>query len=103
RGPNGPLATIAARYQKHIPAVVAIGLVARILEGVGIGLFIPLLVLMMDDAPATGGLPEPVQDLAATFGGLASQSQFLVIGAALLVLIVIKGLVQTGNATLIGW
>ena len=103
RGPNGPLATIAARYHKHIPAVVAIGLVASILEGVGIGLFLPLLVLMMDDAPATGDLPEPVQDLAATFGGLASQSQFLVIGAALLVLIVIKGLVQTGNATLIGW
>lgn len=101
--PNGPLAAIAARYHKHIPAVVTIGLVASILEGVGLGLFLPLLVLLMDAGPAPASLPGPLRELATAFGGLESQSQFLIIAAALLALILLKGLVQTCNATLIGW
>lgn len=100
---GSPLAAIAARYHRHIPAVVAIGLIASVLESVGLGLFLPLLVFLMAGGSGPGSLPEPLQQLAAVFGGLESQSQFLVIAVALLALIVLKGLVQTVNATMIGW
>jgi subfamily B ATP-binding cassette protein MsbA len=102
KGADGPLAVIAGRYAGWLPLVGALGLVSSVLESVGIGLLIPLVAMLL----ATGvpqGLPSPIQAIFAMTQGMSPHARITVIGAGILLAIVIKGLVQTANATLIAW
>ena len=100
-GPNGPLARIAGRYSRLLPFVALLGLLASVLEGVGIGLLIPLLALLLaDTAPA--GMPGPILEIFGMTEGYSAQARIAATAGAMLALIAFKGLVQTANATLIG-
>lgn len=88
--------------RRWIPVVVALGLAATALEGIGIGLVIPLLdvVLSGRTSDAEGLLPELLQDIAA---GFPEDSRGLFIGLAILVLIALKNVVVFFNELLQAW
>lgn len=79
-----------------LPLVALLGLLASLLEGVGIGLLIPLLGLLLSNAmPA--GIPAPIRSLASLFDGYDIQSRAIMLGAVIFGLILLKGLVQAAN------
>jgi len=94
-----PLADVRRKYLPFVPLVAALGLVASLLEGAGIGLFIPLLSLLLAE-PATTHLPQPVVAVMAMFGG-SLREQTIALGAAILGLILLKNLVQALNGCLL--
>jgi subfamily B ATP-binding cassette protein MsbA len=84
-----------------LPLVVALGLVASILEGAGIGLFIPLLSLLLSKSmPA--GLPLPIKTVATTFGGYDPQTRTFILAGIIFGLILLKGVVEAANEILAG-
>jgi subfamily B ATP-binding cassette protein MsbA len=102
RGANGPLARIAANYVRLLPVVALLGLLASVLEGIGIGLLIPLLALLLANA-APAGMPAPIREVFELTQGHSAQAPIIAISAAMLALIAFKALVQVINALLIGW
>jgi len=93
-----PLADIRRRYLPYVPLVAALGLVASLLEGAGIGLFIPLLALLMAE-PAQ--MPGVLQSLVALLPSGSVRDQSIYLGAAILGLILLKDLVQALNGVLL--
>jgi subfamily B ATP-binding cassette protein MsbA len=84
-----------------LPLVVALGLVGSILEGAGIGLFIPLLSLLLSKSmPA--GLPLPIKTVATTFGGYDPQTRTFILAGIIFGLILLKGVVEAANEILAG-
>ena len=77
---ESPLADIRRRILPFVPAVAGLGLLASILEGAGIGLFVPLLALMLDDTASTS-MPEPLRAAAKLFSGAGFQERILLFGA----------------------
>ena len=65
-GPS-PLGPPLRRLWRFLPLVAALGLLASLLEGAGIGLFIPLISLLLSNSP-DANLPP----LLAKFGGQLS-------------------------------
>lgn len=91
------VASLAARHRGRLPAVIGFGLLSSLLEGVGIGLLIPLLAIMAGTgagvgAAMTGGAFAPV---GRWIGGLPASEQVMLLGGAILALFAIKGWVVT--------
>ena len=97
---QSPLADIRRRILPSVPLVAALGLLTSLLEGAGIGLFMPLLALMLDPS-ASAAIPEPLHSLAAVFGEAGPQQQILLFGIAIVALIVVKNVVQALNECLL--
>lgn len=97
---ESPLADIRRRILPSVPLVAALGLLASLLEGAGIGLFVPLLALMLEPS-ASAAIPEPLRSLAALFGGAGNQQRILLFGIAIVGLIVLKNVVQALNDCLL--
>jgi subfamily B ATP-binding cassette protein MsbA len=97
---ESPLADIRRGILPSVPLIAALGLLASLLEGAGIGLFVPLLALMLDDS-ASASIPEPLRSLADWFGNAGAGQQILWIGAAIVGLIILKNVVQTLNDCLL--
>jgi subfamily B ATP-binding cassette protein MsbA len=95
-----PLSHIGRKILPLMPLVAALGLLASLLEGAGVGLLIPLLSLLLADNPALG-IPAPLQGLAALFGNYDPQTRALLLGSAILGLILMKGIVQAANDCLV--
>jgi len=94
-----PLADVRRKYLPFVPLVATLGLLASLLEGAGIGLFIPLLSLLLAE-PATLHLPQPLVAIMAMFGG-SLREQTIALGTAILGLILLKNLVQALNGCLL--
>jgi subfamily B ATP-binding cassette protein MsbA len=95
---GSPLASIARAYLPCVPIVAFLGLLAGMLEGVGIGLLIPLVALLLADRlPA--GLLGPIQALAEQGAAHGPGFRIFVIGAAMIAFIILKGIVQAANNT----
>lgn len=101
-GPSrkAPLADIRRRILPSVPLVAILGLLASLLEGAGIGLFVPLLALMLDNA-SSSSIPEPLRSFAASLGGAGLREQTALIGAAIVGLIILKNVVQALNECLL--
>lgn len=100
--PKWPLAALTRNVWHFLPLIAILGLVAGVLEGVGIGLFIPLLGLLLADLlPA--GMPEPIRNIAALLDAGDPQERMLLLGAAIFGLILLKGIVQALNASVVAW
>ena len=97
---ESPLADIRRRILPSVPLVAALGLLASLLEGAGIGLFVPLLALMLDPA-ASAAVPEPLRSLVTLFDDAGTQRQILLFGMAIVALIVLKNVVQALNDCLL--
>jgi hypothetical protein len=66
---RGPLAAIIGPYAGLLPLVAALGAIGGLLEGIGIGLLIPLVALLLaHGVPAD--LPGPIRDLAMATSSL---------------------------------
>jgi ABC-type multidrug transport system fused ATPase/permease subunit len=98
-----PVARSLLRFSRirpwAVPTLVALGFVATLMEGVGIGLMIPLLDIMMgaDGSQAAGLLDRWVQDWA---GVIAPDTKILVLCIAIFVMILVKTLVMVANVAL---
>jgi subfamily B ATP-binding cassette protein MsbA len=97
---ESPLADIRRRILPSVPLVAALGLLASLLEGAGIGLFVPLLALMLDETTATN-VPEPLRAAANLFSGSGLQERTILLGAAIVGLILLKNVVQVANEWLL--
>ena len=95
-----PLAPILRPILPFLPLVAALGLLAGLLEGAGVSLFIPLLAFLLSD-PLTSGLPGPIRELAALFNQFEPQTRALLLGSAILAMILIKNAVQVANECLV--
>lgn len=95
-----PLSDIGRRILPLVPLIAALGLLASILEGAGVGLLIPLLSLLLSNDPGAG-LPAPLTSIAALFGEYDPQTRAMLLGTSILGLILMKGIVQTANDTLL--
>ena len=100
-GADGRLAALAQPYAVYLPGIVVLALTTSILDGFGIALLLPLLAVLLAGG-STAGVPAPVGELLEMAGSSPGQ-QALVIGSALLLLVLVRGLLQVGNTTLIGW
>ena len=99
-GHSGPLQGIARRYFWALPVVGALGFLASLLEGLGIALLIPLLASLVPGS-AHGAIPRSVAAIGSTVIRLVPGQPAMALAAAMFGLIVIKGVVQVANATLI--
>jgi subfamily B ATP-binding cassette protein MsbA len=91
---------IARRYSRFVPLIGFLGLVAGLLEGVGITLLIPLVAILLARG-SLGGLPRPIAQLVELVEHLSPEMRILALGGAMMALIVLKGLVQAANNALI--
>ncbi|GMN13375.1 ABC transporter ATP-binding protein [Altererythrobacter sp. MTPC7] len=86
------------------PLVLLLGLAVSLLEGVGIGLIIPVAALLLAPGEART-LPEPFGSLVALTGlspgDAGTSSAVAVLGAAILLAVVLKTVLQAANALLI--
>jgi subfamily B ATP-binding cassette protein MsbA len=95
-----PLADIRRRILPFVPLVAALGLLASLLEGAGIGLFVPLFALLLNN-PASASLPEPLRALTNLFSGASLQNRTILFGGAIVGLILVKNVVQAANECLL--
>lgn len=91
-----PLASIVRPYLRSVPLIALLGLLAGLLEGIGIGLLIPLVALLLAD-DAAPSLPAPFRALVEQSAGHDTGYRILGIAAAMVAFIVLKGLVQIAN------
>jgi subfamily B ATP-binding cassette protein MsbA len=82
-----------------VPLVAALGLLASLLEGAGVGLLIPLLSLLLADNSTV--LSPPLRNAVALFAGYDPQTRAIILGAAIFGLILMKGIVQAANDCLL--
>ena len=61
-----PLAPVLRPVLPFLPLVAALGLLAGLLEGAGVSLFIPLLAFLLSDS-LSHGRPGPIHELAGLF------------------------------------
>ncbi|WP_187331178.1 MULTISPECIES: ABC transporter ATP-binding protein [unclassified Mesorhizobium] len=85
--------------RRLLPIVVLLGLAGAALEGLGIGLIIPLLGIIMGhgDASGMGGLSALLQKVGA---GLGERERLIAISAAILGSILLKNLLGFANTVL---
>ena len=84
-----------------LPLVVVLGLLAATLEGLGIGLIMPLLGTMTGQSPAAGGtLARLFQGLGM---GLNPQQRMVILALAMVALVMLKNLVVAVNGVLSAW
>jgi subfamily B ATP-binding cassette protein MsbA len=83
-----------------VPLVAVLGLLASVFEGAGVGLMIPLLSILLAQDPAPG-LPGPLRALTALFREYDPQQRTIMLGAAIIVLILVKGVLQVANESLL--
>ncbi|TIT56140.1 MAG: ABC transporter ATP-binding protein, partial [Mesorhizobium sp.] len=90
---------LGGRLMRLLPVVVLLGLAAAALEGLGIGLIIPLLGIIMGhgDATGMGGFSALLQKVGA---GLGERERLVVISAAILGSILLKNLLGFANTVL---
>lgn len=93
-----PLAPIVRRQLPFLPLIGLLGFFATALEGIGIGLLIPLLAILLGSTDPAD-LPAAVRPVASLFFAGPAGSRALVLGLAVVGLMALKGIVQSMN----GW
>ena len=82
------------------PGVALLGLLVSLLEGIGIGILVPIAALLL--SPGAGGtLPQPFAGIIALGGDADPVSLVALLGALVLLAIILKTVLQAANALLI--
>lgn len=97
---RAPLAAIRRQILPSVPLVAGLGLLASLLEGAGIGLFVPLIALMLGGGAAATS-PEPLGSLLSWFSDSGLERQTVLLGAAIVGLIILKNVIQALNEGLL--
>lgn len=95
-----PLATVVRKYFPLLPAIAALGLLATLLEGAGIGLVIPLLALLFSNG-APDAVPGPLHSVTRFAVQFDPQMRTSLFAAAVFTLILLKCIVQGANESLV--
>ena len=95
-GASAELTSIFRQYLWALPLIALLGLLASVLEGIGIGLLIPLVSFLLADA-IPSGVPEPIVALAGLAPDVDQQTRIMAFGGAMAAFILFKGLVQAAN------
>jgi subfamily B ATP-binding cassette protein MsbA len=96
---TSPLAPLLRAYGGYLPLVAILGLLASLVEGIGITLLIPLVALLLADRlPA---LPAQLAGIVRMAGDLRPEARIFALCAAIMGFIVVKGLIQAANSMLI--
>ncbi len=95
-----PLGAIVRSEARVWPLVVFLGLIVSLLEGIGIGLLVPIAAILL--APSsTEPLPEPLGALAEFAGDMSPEASIAVLGSLILMAVILKTALQSVNALLI--
>ena len=97
-GPSS-LQSILRGFWPYLPAVAILGLLASLADGVGVAFFIPLVSLLLPDQ-ARATLPEPLGSIIGLFDRYDGPTRVMVLGAAIIALILLKGLLEGANTGL---
>jgi ATP-binding cassette, subfamily B, bacterial MsbA len=99
---NGPVWPIVRPYLWSVPIVTALAFTASLLEGLGIGLMIPLMSSLLSESATTPGgvFDRYLHGFANLF---PAQFKLYAISAAILGLVLAKGIVQTVNQFFVTW
>lgn len=103
RGPVGALLPLLRLYPWSIPALIVLGIFASLAEGVGIGLFIPLLQSLAHTGPPAQTGNGLVDTLSGLFSGTPPEQRLLVISACILAAIGLKAALTYGHGALFHW
>lgn len=95
-GRSAEVASIFRAYLWALPLIALLGLLASVLEGIGVGLLIPLVSFLLADAMPSG-VPEPIVALADLTASLDQQTRIMALGGAMAAFILFKGVVQAAN------
>ena len=93
-----PLAPIVRRQLPFLPLIGLLGVLGTALEGIGIGLLIPLLAILLGSTNPTD-LPAAVRPVASMFFAVPTESRAVVLALSVVGLMALKGIVQSAN----GW
>jgi subfamily B ATP-binding cassette protein MsbA len=96
---TSPLAPYLRSLGRFLPLVGALGLLASLLEGAGIGLFIPLTALLLSNS-GRSGVPPLIGAIAEQFNSYDPQARVAILAGAIFALILLKGVVQAANDSL---
>jgi len=99
---TSPLIPVLRSLVRFLPLVAALGLLASLLEGAGIGLFIPLIALLLSNSGG-GAVPSLLGSVAALFDGFEPRTRAAILAGAIFALILLKGAVQAANDCLAAW
>jgi subfamily B ATP-binding cassette protein MsbA len=96
------LSRIAWRYGWSVPFVAGLGILNGLLEGIGIGLLIPLLATLLphNSGDSSGGL---LKFLDAYAAGYDWHSRVLIIAFTMLGIIIVKNIVQVASRVFVAW
>lgn len=97
---TSPLRPYLRRLGPFLPLVAVLGLLSSLLEGVGVALLVPLLSIFISANDST--LPGPLRKLGLLFSGNDPHTRIILLGAAIFGLILLKGVIQVANDSLLG-
>ena len=97
------VAPFARPFLPSAAAVVVLGVVSSLLEGVGIGLFIPFVHSVDLEAFSAEGQGRVVEALASLFDAVPAERRLAVVVGAMLAVVVAKAAVGYGYGAAFGW
>src|SRR5262245_7289724 len=96
------LSRIARRYGWSVPFIAGLGIINGLLEGISVGMLIPLLATLLphSDRESGAGLLNFLDSYAAGFDW---QSRVVIIALTMLAIILIKNVIQAGTRIFVAW
>ena len=98
---GSPLWPISRKYAWAIPLVAVLSFLATTLEGLGIGMLIPLMGTLLASGPSN--LSGPWAILAKVADATDPNTRLVVFGGTILGFVALKGIVQAVNTIFIAW
>jgi subfamily B ATP-binding cassette protein MsbA len=90
-------------YPWAIPAIVVLGILSSLSEGLGISLFIPLLQSIQQSSSQTASGNFFLNAIDRIFSGFAPDYRFLLIAGFIFACVLLKSCLSYSNATLFSW
>lgn len=102
-GPSGLrlLRRMARGHEWSVPLTAFLGVLASVLEGASIGVLIPLIALLLSNAPPEG-IPKPLLWVLDMSSGFSPLQRIGVVGAVIVVLTGLRGVVRAIDSWVIG-
>lgn len=90
-------------YPWSIPSIIILGIISSLFEGLGIGLFIPLLQSVMETDSANASNSLVVDTFNSIFSNIPPNNRFLIIALCILGSIFLKSCIAYTNEILFAW